>query len=250
MVLVSSYSNILLRRFNPLTRLLISSILIASAFLVSSIHGIIIVTLIILAIGFIGGIKDKIASILKIAFPMLIIAFILWTFFNKYSLFYAYSNGFSIKFGFYMAIRLLALITAPLIFIATTTPSELVASLESIKLPKTLVFLLALTLRHISGIADEYKAIKEAQISRGLELDKGFLIKRIRNYIPVIIPLLIRSVEIADKVTLAMELKLYGRRVRTKYFKYNYTKLDYIAFSILILMLVLLLFFKFYFGGV
>jgi energy-coupling factor transport system permease protein len=73
-----------------------------------------------------------------------------------------------------------------------------------------MVFTLGLTLRHISTFSDEYITIKEAQTSRGLELDKGFLIKRIRNYIPVLIPLLIRSIENAERLSLAMDLKLFS----------------------------------------
>jgi len=72
-----------------------------------------------------------------------------------------------------------------------------------------MVFTLGLTLRHISTFSEEYVVIKEAQTSRGLELDKGLLIKRVKNYVHLLVPLLIRSIENAEKLSLAMDLKLF-----------------------------------------
>ena len=233
-MLVSSYYSIPLRRFNPLVRLAISVALIVAAFTVTTLQGVVVVAVVVLLVGLVGGIAGRMARILRVVAPMLAVAFILWTFFNRYSLFHAYGGGTSVEFGIYMTVRLVALIFAPLIFISTTTPSELVASLESLRIPRGVVFLLALTLRHISGIAEEYRAIKEAQISRGLELDRGSLVRRIRNYVPVIIPLLIRCIEVADRVTLAMELKLYGGRVRSRYFRCSYSLADYLVLALVL----------------
>ncbi|RLE53694.1 MAG: hypothetical protein DRJ26_03035 [Candidatus Methanomethylicota archaeon] len=250
-MLMSSYSNIPLRKFNPSTRMFMSLTIIVLLFTVSSIPAVAVLLIATLAISIVGGVGKHALKVLKIAAPMLLFAFLLWALLHNYSLFYSSSNtGFAVDFGIYMTLRLVALIVAPLIFIATTTPSELIASLESLKMPRNLVFLLGLTLRHISGIAYEYKAIKEAQTSRGVELDKGFLVKRIRNYIPVIIPLLIRSVEVADKVTLAMELKLYGKGKRTRFFTYEFKLADYVAISMSLAVLALFLYFKLAFGGI
>ncbi len=249
-MLVSSYTDILLRRLHPLSRLALSVALIVAAFSVTTLQGILVVTTVTLLIGVIGGIGNRVFKILKVAIPMLIMAFILWTFFSKYSLFYAHGEDAAVEFGLYMATRLVTLMLAPIIFISTTTPSELVASLESLRLPRALVFLVALTLRHIFSIAEEYRAIKEAQISRGLELDKGFLIRRIRNYIPVMIPLLIRSIEIADRVTLAMELKLYGVGRRTRYFRHRYAAADYVILSLVLVICSALVFVRYLVGGI
>jgi energy-coupling factor transport system permease protein len=59
-------------------------------------------------------------------------------------------------------------------------------------------------------MAIDAQTVVDAQRSRGLELDKGNFIKRIKNYIPILIPLIIsairRSVELAE----ALESRAFG----------------------------------------
>jgi energy-coupling factor transport system permease protein len=59
-------------------------------------------------------------------------------------------------------------------------------------------------------MAIDAQTVVDAQRSRGLELDKGNLVKRVRNYIPILIPLIIsairRSVELAE----ALESRGFG----------------------------------------
>jgi energy-coupling factor transport system permease protein len=59
-------------------------------------------------------------------------------------------------------------------------------------------------------MAVDAQTVVDAQRSRGLELDKGNFMKRIRNYIPILIPLIIsairRSVELAE----ALESRAFG----------------------------------------
>jgi energy-coupling factor transport system permease protein len=59
-------------------------------------------------------------------------------------------------------------------------------------------------------MAVDAQTVVDAQRSRGLELDKGNFMKRIRNYIPILIPLIIsairRSVELAE----ALEARGFG----------------------------------------
>ena len=59
-------------------------------------------------------------------------------------------------------------------------------------------------------MAVDAQTVVDAQRSRGLELDKGNFMKRVRNYIPILIPLIIsairRSVELAE----ALESRAFG----------------------------------------
>jgi energy-coupling factor transport system permease protein len=59
-------------------------------------------------------------------------------------------------------------------------------------------------------MAVDAQTVVDAQRSRGLELDKGNFMKRIRNYVPILIPLIIsairRSVELAE----ALEARGFG----------------------------------------
>ncbi|HDN17888.1 MAG TPA: energy-coupling factor transporter transmembrane protein EcfT [Candidatus Bathyarchaeota archaeon] len=224
-----------LKRLDPRVRLLLMIVFIIFAFISPDIQTIAVVLVILLLIIFVGGVMRKAVGVLKIMAPMFVVAILLWSTLYSYSLFYSFeATGIALKIGIYMALRLFIMILAPFLFIATTSPSEMVATLSSLGIPEKAAFFLGLTFRHVVGMAEEYRAIKEAQISRGVELDRESLVKRIRNYVPVIIPFLIRSVEVAERVALAMELKLYGVGRRSRYFRLKMRRIDFfITFLIL-----------------
>jgi energy-coupling factor transport system permease protein len=134
-----------------------------------------------------------------------------------------------------MTLRLLTIISISLAFILVIKPEELIKALELFRLPYTLAFTLGLALRHINTMSDEYRAIKESRISRGLELDHGSLLKRIRNYTYVLTPLLIRAMETAEKITLAMELKAFNLRKIKHKLDYRLNIIDYLIITIMII---------------
>ncbi|MEM2660462.1 MAG: energy-coupling factor transporter transmembrane component T [Nitrososphaeria archaeon] len=225
--------------FDPRTKVVFFTLAFVLAFLSTEIIELILLSSVVLVLSIFSVERDKIFGRLKIMAPVFIVAFILWTFLNQYSIFHAYDGGVNIMTGAFMTLRLFLIVVLSLAFVSFVTPIELVNALSSFKLPYKLVFTLGLSLRHISTISDEYIAIKEGQSSRGLELDKGFLIKRIRNYISVVMPLLIRSIENAEKLVLAMELKSFSLNNRRRYSVGKLNNLDYVViFSMVMILLI------------
>ncbi|MEM0054036.1 MAG: energy-coupling factor transporter transmembrane component T [Nitrososphaeria archaeon] len=225
--------------FDPRTKVVFFTLAFVLAFLSTEIIELILLSSVVLVLSIFSVERDKIFGRLKIMAPVFIVAFILWTFLNQYSIFHVHDGGVNIMVGAFMALRLFLIVVLSLAFVSFVTPVELVNALSSFKLPYKLVFTLGLSLRHISTISDEYIAIKEGQSSRGLELDKGFLIKRIRNYISVVMPLLIRSIENAEKLVLAMELKSFSLNNRRRYSVGKLNNLDYVViFSMVIVLFI------------
>jgi energy-coupling factor transport system permease protein len=138
--------------------------------------------------------------------PIVLLAFPLWTFLNKWSLFHA-SKGFDLSLGLFMTIRLLSIVIISIAFLISVRPTEIVRALNSLRVPPVVTAVLALALRTLYIIAEDYRSIKEAHASRGLELDRGSLIRRIRSHIPLLLPLMIRSIDNAEKMVLALELR-------------------------------------------
>ena len=73
--------------------------------------------------------------------------------------------------------------------------------------------------------------IVDARQARGLELDEGNLLKRVRNYIPILIPLLLiatrRSLQLAE----ALEARGFPRKEgRTSLFELRFKPVDYLLF--------------------
>jgi len=108
------------------------------------------------------------------------------------------------------AIRFFAIMSAFSFFFMTTSADDLGLALEEIHVPFSIAFTFTTAVRLVPSMAIDAQTVVDAQRSRGLELDKGNLMKRIRNYIPILIPLIIsairRSVELAE----ALESRAFG----------------------------------------
>ena len=223
---------------DPRTKVLFFSSMLALAFICRDIWAMIALVAASLAASLVEDDKTMIKKGLKTMLPLLAVAFILWSFMHEWSLFQNYGSGVDFQLGAFMTLRLFLILLVSLNFVSAVKPGELVKALDSFRLPYRAVFILGLTLRHIYTIADDYRAIKEAQASRGLELDKGSLITRIRNYVPVLIPLFVRSIENAEKLTLAMELKSFTFK-RRRYFRGRLRAIDVAVIAALIITLAL-----------
>ena len=100
------------------------------------------------------------------------------------------------------AIRFFAIMSAFSFFFMTTSADDLGLALEQIHVPYSISFTFTTAVRLVPTMAVDAQTVVDAQRSRGLELDKGNFMKRVRNYVPILIPLIIsairRSVELAE----------------------------------------------------
>ncbi|WP_368316757.1 CbiQ family ECF transporter T component [Mediterraneibacter gnavus] len=70
------------------------------------------------------------------------------------------------------------------------------------------------------------------QYTRGACLDSGKLVVRVRNRIPIIIPLFMAAFQRADELTLAMECRGYGNRIiKTRLHKLQWKQSDSIILA-------------------
>jgi len=108
------------------------------------------------------------------------------------------------------SIRFLGVVSAFSLFFMTTSADDLGLALEKIHAPYSIAFTFTTAVRLVPTMALDAQTVVDAQRSRGLELDKGNFMKRIRNYVPILIPLIIsairRSVELAE----ALEARGFG----------------------------------------
>ena len=133
----------------------------------------------------------------------------------------------SIFFGIGMSLRLLAIISAFAILTFTTHPDDLMLSMIKMKLPYKSVLVTSLSTRFIPTLIDDMERISDVQRSRGLELDRGKLVQRIKNRMAIIIPLLSNSLDRTVQVAEAMESRAFGsRRKRTFYNEIKLSKFD------------------------
>jgi len=75
----------------------------------------------------------------------------------------------------------------------------------------------------------------DAQKARGLELERGNFLKRIRNYIPILIPLIISAIRRSLELAEAMESRAWGAtKKRTNLYVLKMHRNDFVLILITI----------------
>lgn len=143
-------------------------------------------------------------------------------------------------YEFNVFIKYFTVIPSVFIFLTTTDPSELAASMNGIGVPYTISYALEIALRYIPDIQDEFHRIKNSQEARGIEMSsKGSLLSRIKNTASIIFPLLFSTMERIDVVSNAMELRGFGKKKkRSWYSKKKLTGADYITIAFIVVFTV------------
>ena len=91
---------------------------------------------------------------------------------------------------------------------------------------------------------EETEKIIKAQVARGADFDSGNIVNRVKNMIPIIIPLFINAFHRADELAIAMEARCYrGGSGRTHYRTLSIKRSDqgfFIITSLLIIFVIIL----------
>lgn len=142
-----------------------------------------------------------------------------------------------------MTIRLTYLILGTSIMTLTTTPNQLTDGLEKslrplnkMKVPvHAIAMMMSIALRFIPILIEETDKIMKAQMARGADFESGSMLKRVKNMIPLLVPLFVSAFRRADDLAMAMEARCYnGGAGRTKMKPLTYVKRDYIAYAVIV----------------
>ncbi|MEM3703075.1 MAG: energy-coupling factor transporter transmembrane component T, partial [Candidatus Bathyarchaeia archaeon] len=84
---------------------------------------------------------------------------------------------------------------------------------------------------------------------RGLELERGNFLKRIKNYIPILIPLIVSAIRRSLELAEAMESRAWGAtKKRTNLYVLKMRRGDFIFIAITFGILVAAIFVRLYFS--
>jgi len=127
-----------------------------------------------------------------------------------------------------MTVRFIVLVQTFSIFFLTTSPDMLGLALEQSRIPYELCFAFTTAVRFVPVLAEEAQTVMDAQKARGLELEGGNLLKRIRNYIPILIPLIVNAIRRSLELAETMESRAWGAsRNRTNLYELRMRREDY-----------------------
>jgi len=109
-----------------------------------------------------------------------------------------------------MTLRFIVLVESFSIFFLTTSPDHFGLALEQTRIPYEFTFAFTTAVRFVPVLAEEAQTIMDAQKARGLELERGNFLRKIRNYIPVLIPLIVSAIRRSLELAEAMESRAWG----------------------------------------
>jgi len=140
-----------------------------------------------------------------------------------------------------ITIKYFSIIPIALLFMVATNPSEFAASLNKIGISYKIGYSVAIALRYIPDIQNEYRDISFAQQARGIDLSKkAKLVDRIKNSTSILMPLIFSSLARIETVSCAMELRAFGNnKKRTWYSAREFEKRDYRAILMLLVLFII-----------
>ncbi len=147
-----------------------------------------------------------------------------------------------------MGLRLLFLVIFAGYLTLTTSPMELADGIESLFSPfrrfgfpaHEMAMMMTIALRFIPTLLDETDRIMKAQLARGANLEGGGILRRLRAFVPVLVPLFLIVFQRAEDLAVAMDARCYtGGKGRSRMYPLNWTVKDTgaLAFSFLVLVL-------------
>lgn len=230
-------------RLDARTKILGTLLYIIEVFLVNSFPGF---GLVILALGVLIGISRVpvrfIFKGLKAVIFIILLTFVLNLFMFDGTVLWHWKFLTITYEGLYrscfMALRLILLIIGTSMLTLTTKPMELTDGLEKLLKPfnrfglpsHELALMMSIALRFIPTLLEETDKIMKAQQARGADFESGNLIQRVKNMIPILIPLFVGSFRIAQDLALAMEARCYHGGVgRTRMKEIVFSRRDGVA---------------------
>jgi energy-coupling factor transport system permease protein len=142
--------------------------------------------------------------------------------------------------AFRMGSRLFFLVLYAGFLTLTTSPMELSDGLERLFRPfqrigfpaHEMAMMMTIALRFIPTLFDETDRILRAQLARGADLDQGGLFRRMKAFIPVLVPLFVIVFQRAEDLALAMEARCYRGGVgRSRMNPLEWKKADTLALA-------------------
>ena len=226
-------------RLDPRTKMVLLIGAFVLAFLFVNPLYVLVVLAIVLAFGYAAKSLINLKRIRFILFMIAVMTIILWSIFagGKTPLF-LFVEREALLYGIGAALRVDVMIIAGMIFLSTTRNEEIATGLVKLGIPYRFAFAISTALRLVPTIAATGSTIGQAQRSRGLDLDSGNIIQRVRKRIPLLIPVFVSTIRSTNVFSMALESKGFGASPTRTYFlrleMTNRDKLVLVVFAVLL----------------
>jgi energy-coupling factor transport system permease protein len=171
---------------------------------------------------FFGYLAKALANLRRIWFILVTIAIltvILWSIFGSgQTPLFLFVELEALLYGISIALRIDITVIAGMIFLSVTRNEEVAIGLVRLGIPYRFAFAVSTALRLVPTIVATGFAIGEAQRSRGLDLESGNIIQRIRKYVPLLVPVFVSTLRSTNVFSMALESKGFGASSKRTFF--------------------------------
>jgi len=222
------YADSFIHRMDPRVKLILAISFFVITMIIKQIYGLILLFFIEIIILIYGKVIKLWLLSLKIIFFIALAVFFIT--------FFAYR---SVDYSTFVALRWVVLFTSFSWFILTTSPDDIGQSLEKMHFPYSFSFSITLATRFVPVIANEIQLVTDAQKSRGLRTDVKSPIKKIKNVLPIIIPIIVNVIRRSFELSESLSSKAYGiSKKRTRFHEIKMKTSDYIILVFTIIFLI------------
>lgn len=247
--------NSIIHRLDARLKIIVALLFIVELFIVDNFYGFAIATAalaIVIAIA-----KVPVSFIFRGLKPILIIllfTFALNIFLVKGTVLWQWHNLTisyeGVNTAIFMAIRLILLIAGTSMLTLCTKPLALTDGIEKLLYPLSklgvptheIAMMMTIALRFIPTLLEETDKIMKAQQARGADFESGNIFHKIKNLIPIIVPLFVSAFRIAMDLAMAMEARCYrGGKGRTRMNEIKYHARDFVGYFLALAFLAIII---------
>ncbi len=212
----------LLYRLHPVTK----AVIVLASIVVASICPPVCLIAFLTFVTSLSAVGMEFTKFLRIARSALTLIAVLAVFSLVYGVLSARSLSIILDEGFIHGVivgsmRLLLLMLSFAALFSTTKPQSIVRVLSRLGVPYKYTYVLVLAIRYMSVVMSDFQEIYDIQAIRGLRVDSGSTLMRIRSTLSLFIPLIVASIDRLNDMSIVLEVKGFGL---SRYRSYAFTE--------------------------
>lgn len=229
----------LIHRLDPRTKIFLLMASFAFSVINNNMYVLLYILFFVLVLSFFSKAISNIRNVLAVLILVSLVSIFLWLLFGKFS-------HSSLLYGVTVSLKIVIMLISGIIFLSTTKNEAIVLGLRRLGLPYVASFTTSLALRLLPVFMHNVKNIYDAQRCRGVDLKRGSVLKRLKNYIPLLGPIFLVTLRSTDQLSIALESKGFGAKKRTYYISIHFRVVDIIIMAVIFLLMLLNIYYVFF----
>jgi energy-coupling factor transport system permease protein len=214
------------RRLSPVTKFILPLAFVTVCFFINSPwYNVWLIPLVLLLLGLAQVPGWVVRSFVRVLYTLIPIITISWLLLFKegheiFRLGFIAVTNFGLERALAMDFRFTAIVLSVPLILGTMPQQDIIAAMRKIHIPYLICFIFTMTLRFIPTLMSDYEQINQAQMSRGLELQKVSIFERVQNLVVTTLPMLALSIMRMETISRVVEcrgLMLTSGRQKTFY---------------------------------